>query len=122
MGLPVTSGDIRDIEPAELHRLLELPAGERPLVIDVREPWEYQQGHVPGARLIPLGDLMRHLDDLDPAMPVAVICATGSRSQSAAALFGQKGFATIYNVQGGTMAWTMNRLPLERSNGKEHSS
>jgi hydroxyacylglutathione hydrolase len=116
MGLPVTGGDVRDIEPAELSRLLELPDGERPIVVDVREPWEYRQGHVPGSRLIPLGDLMRHVAELDPAVPVAVICASGSRSQSAAALLGQKGFATIYNVLGGTSAWMMNRLPLDRSN------
>ncbi len=116
MGLPVTSGDVRDIEPTELNRLLELPDGERPIVVDVREPWEYRQGHVPGSRLIPLGDLMRHVAELDPAVPVAVICASGSRSQSAAALLGQKGFATVYNVLGGTSAWMINRLPLDRSN------
>ncbi len=112
MGLPVTSGDVRDIDPRELYELIEPGNGSRPVVIDVREPWEYAQGHIPGATLVPLGDLMGRVGELDPAKPVAVICASGSRSQSAAALLGQKGFATVYNVRGGTIRWMQSGLPL----------
>jgi rhodanese-related sulfurtransferase len=114
LGLPITSGDVRDIEVGDLYKLLN-SAQETPLlVLDVREHWEFRQGHVPGARLIPLGELQRRLSELDPAIPIAVICEHGYRSQSAATLLGQKGFATIYNVRGGTSAWAMNRFPLER--------
>jgi len=118
MGLPVTSGDVKDIQPDDLYRMLQTPESDSkpPVIIDVREPWEYQQGHVPGAKLVPLADLMQRVNDFDPAVPVAVICESGSRSQSAAALLGQKGFATVYNVLGGTSAWRMHRLPIERSN------
>lgn len=115
MGLPVTSGDVVDVEPQELYELLQNPEDERLVVVDVREPWEHAQGHIPKARLIPLGDLLQRIDELDPNQPVAVVCATGSRSQSAAALLGQKGFKTIYNVLGGTMYWMQNGLPLEQS-------
>ncbi len=83
------------------------------MVVDVREPWEYRQGHVPGAILIPLGQLSSRVNELDPERPVAVICASGNRSQSAAALLGQKGFKTIYNVSGGTGAWMYSGLELE---------
>jgi rhodanese-related sulfurtransferase len=83
-------------------------------VVDVREPWEFKQGHVPGAILIPLGQLSSRLGELDPETPVAVICQSGSRSQSAAALLGQKGFKTVYNVSGGTSAWQYSGLALER--------
>lgn len=114
LGLPVTSGDVRDIEPQDLHALLQSDNGERPIVIDVREPWEYAEGHIPGAKLISLGEFARRVDELDPEQPVAVICASGSRSQSAAALLGQKGFKTVYNVNGGTYYWMQNQLPLER--------
>lgn len=114
LGLPVTSGDVRDVEPQELYDLIQLPDDERPVVIDVREAWEHAQGHIPTARLIPLGDLPRRIGELDPDQPVAVVCATGGRSQSAAALLGQKGFKTIYNVIGGTMYWMQNGLPLEQ--------
>lgn len=113
-GLPLTSGDILDIEPGELDTLLKSGNGGAPQVIDVREPWEFAQGHVPGAQLMPLGGLGGRIGALDPQTPVAIICATGSRSQSAAALFGQKGFETVYNVVGGTMRWLQVGLPLER--------
>ena len=112
-GLPVSAGDVQDITPADLKALLESGNGRRPLVLDVRESWEFDQGHVPGARLISLGELAGRVSELDKDTPVAVICATGSRSQSAAALLGQKGFETVYNVIGGTLRWTQNGLPLE---------
>ncbi len=115
MGLPLTAGDVRDVEPVELDRLLQSSAeGDRPMVVDVREPWEYRQGHVPGAVLIPLGQLATRVGELDPERPVAVICASGNRSQSAAALLGQKGFKIVYNVSGGTNAWRQSGLELEK--------
>lgn len=110
LGLPTTSGDVRDIDPQALNSLLN---EESPLlVVDVRESWEYAQGHVPGARLISLGELASRISELDPAQPVAVICASGGRSQSAAALLGQKGFETVYNVVGGTLNWMQQGLPI----------
>jgi len=115
MGLPITAGDIKDLEPRELHELMQTCAnGDCPVVVDVREPWEYRQGHVRGALLIPLGQLSSRLSELNPEKPVAVICASGSRSQSAAALLGQKGFKTVYNILGGTGAWMYHGLEIER--------
>jgi rhodanese-related sulfurtransferase len=115
MGLPITAGDVQDVEPVELHQILQnCTNGDCPVVVDVREPWEYRQGHVPGAVLIPLGQLSSRLGELNPERPVAVICASGNRSQSAAALLGQKGFKTVYNVSGGTGAWQYSGLALER--------
>jgi len=115
MGLPITAGDVKDIEPRDLNDLLLHGNGSRPVVVDVREPWEYQQGHVPGALLMPLGQLSMRVSELDPEKPVAVICASGSRSQSAAALLGQKGFKTVYNVVGGTGYWVRSGLEIERN-------
>jgi hydroxyacylglutathione hydrolase len=116
MGLPITAGDVKDVEPVELDRMIKTCSnGDCPVVVDVREPWEYRQGHVPGAILIPLGQLSSRVNELDPDRPVAVICASGSRSQSAAALLGQKGFKTIYNVSSGTGAWMYSGLELERN-------
>ena len=113
MGLPITAGDVKDVEPQELYQLLKACSnGDCPTIVDVREPWEYRQGHVPGAVLMPLGQLSARFAELDPQRPVVVICASGNRSQSAAALLGQKGFKTIYNVLGGTGAWVYSGLPL----------
>lgn len=110
-GLPTVSGDVEDVSAS---RLAEMLKGENaPFALDVREPWEFAQGHVPGAVNVPLGQLARRAGELDPGMPVAVICAHGNRSQSAAALLGQKGFKKVYNLLGGTVAW--QRAGLEVS-------
>ena len=117
-GLPVTSGDIQDVSAPELKALLADGSGSRPVVVDVREPWEYAQGHIPGAVLIPLGQLASRLGELDPSIPVAAVCASGNRSQSAAALLGQKGFTKVYNLLDGMYGWQSSGYEISR-NGKE---
>jgi glyoxylase-like metal-dependent hydrolase (beta-lactamase superfamily II)/rhodanese-related sulfurtransferase len=114
LGLPLASGDIEDIYPDDLNALLEGENEDRPVVLDVREPWEFHQGHVPGAVSIPLGQLAYKVGELDLDRPVAVICETGHRSQSAAALLGQKNFKKIYNVATGTSGWARQGFPIER--------
>jgi hydroxyacylglutathione hydrolase len=109
-GLPLTSGDIQDVSAEELNNLLK--NGNLPLVVDVREPWEYAQGHISGAMLIPLGQLTSQLKNLDPQRPVATVCASGNRSQSAAALLGQKGFTKIYNLLNGMSGWQAAGFPM----------
>jgi rhodanese-related sulfurtransferase len=115
--LPVTSGDIEDIAPARLAAMLKEAAGNANgetalFILDVREPWEFAQGHVPGAVNVPLGQLPVRVSELDPQQAVAVICAHGNRSQSAAALLGQKGFKKVYNVLGGTVGWQQAGLEI----------
>ncbi len=114
-GLPLASGDIQDVSPAELNELLVNGNGNRPMVVDVREPWEYAQGHISGAVLIPLGQLAARLSELDPQRPVAAVCASGNRSQSAAALLGQKGFAKVYNMLDGMYGWQRTGLEMTRN-------
>jgi glyoxylase-like metal-dependent hydrolase (beta-lactamase superfamily II)/rhodanese-related sulfurtransferase len=123
--LPVTSGDIEDIAPAKLASMRNGRAANgnghddhkagvqaAPFILDVREPWEFAQARVPGAVNIPLGQLSHRVAELDPETPVAVICAHGNRSQSAAALLGQKGFKKVYNVLGGTVGWQQAGLEV----------
>ncbi|MCA1959555.1 MAG: hypothetical protein LDL33_02070 [Desulfomonile sp.] len=74
-------------------------------LLDVRQPKEYERGHIPGAVLIPLPQLSDSLDQLDPEKPVVVYCAIGGRSRVAAHLLAGKGFKTVYNIKGGIMAW-----------------
>ncbi len=104
------------LTPQALSALLK--SDKRLVIVDVREPWEYEAGHVPGARLMPLGQLRTHLDKLDPQKPVAVICAHGNRSQAGAAQFVRHGFGEVYNVAGGTEAWRRAGLPLSRDRSK----
>jgi len=73
-------------------------------LVDVRQPEEYQTAHVPGAKLIPLGDVVARSGEIPREGPVYVICQTGVRSQRAADYYRNLGIEA-YNVAGGTEAW-----------------
>jgi rhodanese-related sulfurtransferase len=73
-------------------------------VLDVREPDEYQDGHVPGAVPVPLATVPEQVDAIPMNAPVYVICAAGGRSRSAAAFLRSSGVDAI-NIAGGTRAW-----------------
>lgn len=73
-------------------------------VIDVREPYEYEEGHMPGARLIPLAEVPDRLSELPTHEPVLVICKTGARSLRAAELMTCEGIDAT-NILGGTVGW-----------------
>ena len=80
-------------------------------VIDVREPYEYRAGHVPGARLMPLGHVPLAHRDLPRGERVYVICATGNRSLAAADFLVRAG-VDAWSVGGGTAAWTRTGRPV----------
>ena len=73
-------------------------------LVDVRQPEEYEAGHVPGAKLIPLADVVARFGEIPVDQPVYVICQTGPRSQRAADYYRSRGIEA-YNVAGGTKAW-----------------
>ncbi len=80
-------------------------------VLDVREPAEYVQGHVPGARLIPLAQVLARRAELPSGEPVFVICASGNRSKSATDWLRSSGVEAI-SVQGGTSGWMAQGRPV----------
>ncbi|MFO7166713.1 MAG: rhodanese-like domain-containing protein, partial [Chloroflexota bacterium] len=82
------------------------------LLLDVREPWEWMQGHLPGAMHIPLGDLERRAGEVDLTRPVVVYCKGGVRSQQAAMFLAQRGHEAVYNLAGGLEAWRAAGLPI----------
>jgi rhodanese-related sulfurtransferase len=75
------------------------------VVLDVREPQEYQHGHVPGAINIPQADLASRLDEVPRNRPVMAICQGGVRSLRAAQFLVQMGISQVASVTGGTAAW-----------------
>ena len=80
-------------------------------VIDVREPYEYAEGHVPGATLIPLAGLPQQAAGLTSRQPVYVICASGHRSLAAAQFLVQRGI-DAKSVADGTHGWISRGLPV----------
>jgi rubrerythrin len=73
--------------------------------LDVRQDWEYEEFHLPGAMLIPLPELPDRLGDIAVDKPTLVYCAVGGRSSAAANLINGQGFKDVYNMLGGIMAW-----------------
>lgn len=91
---------IHEISVDELADLLD---GGAPL-IDVREPHEFDEAHVPGARLVPMGTVPDHVDDFRSDGTTYVICKSGGRSMQVCEFVAAKG-VDVVNVAGGTMAW-----------------
>jgi rhodanese-related sulfurtransferase len=81
-------------------------------IVDVRETWEFRQGHVPGAENIPLGALVSRIGDL--RFPVVLVCASGNRSGMAAQYLSEQGHEGVANLAGGTLAWRERGLPIAR--------
>lgn len=102
---------IKEVGPEEAHRLIE--DRDELQVLDVREPWEYERGHVPGAVLIPLGEVPERYHELDPERPVLCVCAGGVRSYKAAQVLVQSGFGDVTNMAEGTKGWIARGLPVE---------
>jgi rhodanese-related sulfurtransferase len=91
----------------------KLKFGKHPLVIDVRQPQEFDQGHIAGAKLIPLGELRKRMKDLPQGREIVCVCASGSRSRSAAKMLAKEGYA-VFDMQGGMQAWRRLKLPVQK--------
>lgn len=91
--------------------LLTQPQGA--IILDVREPDEFAQGHVPGALNVPLQQVGSWAKDQAKETPLLVICRSGRRSLKASAELAGQGFTHVTNVEGGFLAWCDQRLPVE---------
>lgn len=83
-----------------------------PLVLDVRQPEEYQSGHIAGAKLIPLEQLTSRLNDLPRDREIVCVCRSGSRSGAATRQLQAAGY-TCYNLSGGMIAWQRAGLAVK---------
>jgi adenylyltransferase/sulfurtransferase len=98
------TGLMNDIEPVEVKQKID--RGDEFLLVDVREPHEYQICSIPTAKLIPLGDLPKRLNELDPEAEIVAHCKSGVRSAKAVDLMRQAGFRNVRNMKGGILAWS----------------
>lgn len=84
-----------------------LASANPPLLLDVREPWEYEAAHIAGSKLMPMGEIPgRAHQELDEEEPVVVLCHHGVRSLSVANWLQQQGFAQAQSVRGGIDLWS----------------
>ena len=83
-----------------------------PLVLDIREPFEWQQVRMPGAQHIPMNSLPSRLDDLPKDRPIVVMCAHGNRSYGVTAYLNEQGY-DAYNLTGGITRWRIQGGEVE---------
>lgn len=84
----------------------KLVDGETLLILDVREPMEYQRAKIEGSLLIPLGELSTRVNELDPNQEIVTLCHHGMRSQAALGILVSKGFSAVKNLTGGIDAYS----------------
>ncbi len=96
---------MRQLRPAELKEWLDDAARPRPLLLDVREGWEYERCHLDEATLLPMSTLQSRLGELDPQRETVVICHHGVRSFHVARFLESNGFSQVINLTGGVDAW-----------------
>ena len=107
---------LRGLNEVSCAEALQLINHKEACILDVREPEEFKTGHLLNAKSIPLVKLRDRLGEMERyrEKPVVVVCRSGQRSATACALLAKEGFAQVYNLSGGVMAWQKTSLPLER--------
>lgn len=104
---PSVSRSMTDVQHLSAVDVAALLAGNTPpVLLDVREPWEFDTAHVEGSTLVPLNTLPSAISTLDPQQSYAVLCHHGMRSEMAANWLAQQGFVSLINVTGGIDAWS----------------
>ena len=95
--------DYKNVTPRELKTRLE--AGDRPVLLDVRERWEFELARIEGSELVPMSELERRFYELDPGSETVVICHHGLRSAYVTRALQRAGFSNVSNLEGGLDAY-----------------
>ena len=96
---------VKSIDTEQARTYLDGKQVDDVTILDVRQPKEYESGHIPGATLAPLPEITDHMDRIDRNKPLLVYCASGGRSRVAAQLLSGQGFKDVINMAGGFHAW-----------------
>jgi rhodanese-related sulfurtransferase len=97
---------VKQISPPELAAWLADSGRDQPLLLDVREPWEYERARIEGARLVPMRELPARLAEIAKERAVVAICHHGGRSLQVAMFLEKNGYDNVLNLMGGVDAWS----------------
>ena len=97
---------MKQITPAELAAWMSDGARAKPLLLDVREPWEHEKARIEGSQLVPMGEIPVRYGELDSKREIVAICHHGGRSMQVAMFLEKNGFANVHNLSGGMEAWS----------------
>ena len=100
---------MRHFNPKQLKQHLD--GGAEPMLLDVREPWEFDYCHIEGSELVPMGQIQTMIEELDPEEQTVVICHHGIRSRQVAYYLEHMGFTDVINLDGGVEQWAQDVEP-----------
>lgn len=96
---------MKPLSVQQLSQWLADAVRQRPVLLDVREPWEHEICRIDGSVLMPMREIHGHVQSLDTDKPVVCVCHHGSRSAQVAMFLHARGFGDVYNLTGGVDAW-----------------
>ena len=102
---------MQTISPRELAAWLADERREQPVLLDVREPWEFDKARIEGATLIPMREVPSKVGQIDEDKEVVAICHHGGRSMQVAMFLEKQGFKRVHNLVGGIDAWSRSVDP-----------
>ncbi|MCX8017465.1 MAG: rhodanese-like domain-containing protein [Rhodocyclaceae bacterium] len=102
---------MKQITATQLKAWLDDPQRVKPLLLDVREPWEFDVARIPGAKLMPMRTIPARYLELPREAELVVICHHGARSYQVAMFLEQQGFDNVINLYGGMAAWSREADP-----------
>lgn len=100
-----------DIQPSDVLPLLNR---DDVVILDVREQFEYDEGHIPGVTLVPLGAMPDRLSVIPRDKTIITVCHSGNRSRRAAGFLRQQGYEHVHNMLGGMVAWEQQGYKVEK--------
>jgi len=103
---------MRHFSPIDLKTYLD--TGKQPLLLDVREPWEFEICQIEGSQLLPMRQIPAKTETIDPHQEIVVICHHGIRSRQVGYFLERTGFTQVINLTGGLEAWARevdNKMP-----------
>ncbi len=98
------------VDAQELSKLMQ--SDKPPYVLDVRSQGEWQTAHIDNTHLLPLNDVLEHIDSLPKDREIIIMCASGNRSSTAASLLSQRGVTHLTDLRGGIEGWQQEKLPV----------
>lgn len=96
---------MKHLSPRDLRAWLDDPGRPKPVLLDVRETWEYDICHIDGSQLVPMRQVLERVEALDPGAETVVICHHGIRSYQVAKVLERQGFGAVYNLTSGVEGW-----------------
>jgi rhodanese-related sulfurtransferase len=102
---------MKQLLAVDLSQWLRAAGRPAPVLLDVREPWEFAIGALPGSTAMPMREIPARLGELDPQRPIVCVCHHGHRSLQVAHFLEQRGFADVSNLFGGVAAWSRDVDP-----------